>query len=65
MFTVGIFLFACLFVGNEAAELRGASFGIEICSISGNCQLEETGIVIDYAYTGCTNPRNCYNVSAY
>ena len=37
---------------------------IRVCSGPGNCQLEKTGVVIDYRWTGCGDPRNCYTVSA-
>jgi hypothetical protein len=36
---------------------------IQVCSGPGNCQLENTGVVIDYRWTGCGDPLNCYTVS--
>ena len=36
---------------------------IRVCYGPGNCQQEKTGVVIDYRWTGCGDPRNCYTVS--
>ena len=36
---------------------------IRVCYGPGNCQQENTGVVIDYRWTGCNDPRNCRTVS--
>ena len=36
---------------------------IRVCYGPGNCQQEKTGVVIDYRWTGCNDPRNCRTVS--
>jgi hypothetical protein len=49
---------------NGAPESRQASMGIQVCYGPGNCQVENTGVVLDYRWTGCADPYNCYSVSA-
>ncbi|KAI9550245.1 hypothetical protein GHT06_001532 [Daphnia sinensis] len=43
-----------------ATESRQASMGIQVCYGPGNCQQENTGVVLDYRWTGCGDPYNCY-----
>jgi hypothetical protein len=49
---------------NGAPESRQASMGIQVCYGPGNCQMENTGVVLDYRWTGCADPYNCYSVSS-
>ncbi len=49
---------------NGAPESRQASMGIQVCYGPGNCQVENTGVVLDYRWTDCADPYNCYSVSA-
>lgn len=48
-----------------ATESRQASMGIQVCYGPGNCQQENTGVVLDYRWTGCGDPYNCYTVTVY
>ena len=58
-----IFLSGLFMAVNGAIESRQASMGIQVCNGPGNCQVENTGVVIDYRWTDCTDAYNCYNVS--
>jgi hypothetical protein len=44
---------------NGAPESRQASMGIQVCYGPGNCQVENTGVVLDYRWTGCADVDNC------
>ena len=59
LFTAGILLAGEVSSSNEQ---RGASMGIQVCYGPGNCQQENTGVVLDYRWAGCADPWNCYIV---
>ena len=59
-----------LIVGNSytkeiSREQQGkaVSLPIETCTALNNCQEEQTGLVIDFHWTGCTDPKACTYVT--
>jgi hypothetical protein len=59
-----IFLAVGLLLAVDGApESRQASMGIQVCSGPENCQVENTGVVLDFFWLNCGDPHNCYTVS--
>jgi hypothetical protein len=46
----------------SSPESRQASMGIQVCSGPENCQVESTGVVLDFFGLNCGDPHNCYTV---
>ena len=60
---IGLIFLAGLLAVNGSPESRQASMGIQVCTGPGNCQVENTGVVLDFNWYGCGDPYNCYTVS--
>ena len=43
----------------ETGSSRALNLPMQICTALNNCQQQQAGLVIDYHWTGCTDPKAC------